>query len=201
MSESLNPRQENASGVQRSASAIIPGNVSGSAAVQELRQQTSIGPGVNGRALNRKSKRRSTRPARQERQPETTDAEEPQLSEAEMLERLGQGAQYCQKIEEQLAKVAGPELDAIMRLHRMIILKLSVQAEVRPQLWDVLKDLMKPVMDWARLKEQQKEREFSEQKYREQLAAETAEAQAKKDPDATLSPETLEKIEFELKLL
>ncbi len=128
--------------------------------------------------------------------PGTDDREEA------LLARLGQSAQYCRQIEEQLAKYAGPELDAIMRLHRLVILKLSVQAEVKPELWDVLKDLMKPVMDWARLQEQQKDREFAERKYREQLEAEKAEAHSPKNPaEAALTPETLEKIEFELKLL
>ncbi len=123
------------------------------------------------------------------------------LPEEALLERLGRGAQYCRKIEDQLAAHAGPELETIMKLHRLIILKLSTQAEVRPDLWDILKDLMKPVMDWARLQEQQKEREFAERKYRDQLEATQAEAAAKDNPEAALKPETLEKIELELKLL
>ncbi len=125
----------------------------------------------------------------------------PEDTEEALLERLGHGADYCRKVEEQLAACAGPELDAIMKLHRLIILKLSTQAEEKPALWDVLKDLMKPVMDWARLQEQQKERELAEKKYRDQVEAAKADAAAKDNPNATLKPETLEKIELELKLL
>jgi hypothetical protein len=120
------------------------------------------------------------------------------LPEEVVLDRLGAGAKYCQDVEQQLARFVTPELETIMKLHRVIILKLSTQAEARPELWDVLKDLMKPVMDWARLQEQSKEREFAEQKYRDQ--AKKAEALEHKE-DAALSPETLEKIEFELRLL
>lgn len=124
----------------------------------------------------------------------------PEVPAEMLLERLGEGAKYCRQVEEQLLKHAGPELDTIMRLHRLIILKLSTRAEAQPELWDVLKDLMKPVMDWARLQESRKEREFAEQKYRDQVEAEQRE-ENKRPEDSALSPKTLENIEFELKLL
>ncbi len=122
-------------------------------------------------------------------------------SEDLYLDQLEHGVKYCQEVEQQLARIAGPELNAIMKLHRLIILKLSTRAEAQPELWDVLKDLMKPVMDWARLEEQQKEREFAEQKHREQRADVQAGRGGESRAGAALSPETLQKIEAELKLL
>jgi hypothetical protein len=137
-----------------------------------------------------------------ETQTESQEMQDAFPTEEALLERLGQGAEYCRKIEDQLSKYAGPELNAIMRLHRIIILKLSTQAELNPALWAVLKDLLKPGMDWARLQEQQKDREFAERKHHDQMAADQTEATVPKDPaETSLTPETLEKIEFELKLL
>jgi hypothetical protein len=128
-------------------------------------------------------------------------AAEPPPTEEQILEQLGHGAAYCHQVEQQLADFVTPELETIMKLHRMIILKLSTRAETRPELWDVLKDLMKPVMDWARLQEQSKEREFAEQKYRDQAEKDGAGNPAANENRKALLPETLERIEFELKLL
>jgi len=148
-----------------------------------------------------KAKRCTAKPAPQH---EAEDEDRPDAGPTEeaLLDRLEQGAEYCRRIEELLAKHVGPELDTIMKLHRLIILKLSTQAEVKPELWDVLKDLMKPVLDWARLQEQQKDREFAERKHREQMEADKTEASSPKDPAETaLNPETIKKIESQLKLL
>jgi len=120
-----------------------------------------------------------------------------------LLERLRSTACYSQQVEQELAKLTTPELETIMKLHRLLILKLSTQAELQPELWDVLKDLLKSVLDWGRLQEQQKEREFAQQKYREQLEAKKAEEQAEQNrsENESLAPNTLELIELELKLL
>jgi hypothetical protein len=120
------------------------------------------------------------------------------VDEDTMLRQLEQGAKYCQAVERQLAKYTCPELDTIMKLHRVLILRLSTLAEANAPLWDVVKDLMKPVMDWAKIQEQQKEREFTEQKYRDQQAKDNT---GGGERDSGLSPQTLEKIELELKLL
>lgn len=160
-------------------------------------------PGRKPSAVARASRRRvdGASTPRDGETPSEPAAQTAALPEEALLERLGRGADYCRKVEEHLAVCAGPELDAIMKLHRLIILKLSTQAEEKPALWEVLKDLMKPVMDWARLQEQRKERELAEKKYHDQAEAAKAEAAAKDNPDATLKPETLERIELELKLL
>lgn len=86
----------------------------------------------------------------------------------------------------------------------MLILKFSLEAEVAPDLFRLANDLMKPVLDWARLQEKRRERELAEQKYRDQVEVQKADrdqhARAESGADG-LTPETVEKIQNELRLL
>ena len=120
-----------------------------------------------------------------------------------LLNQISRGAALCAEVERRLAGNPAPELETLIRLFRVIILKLSVEANFAPDLLKLVNDLIKPVLDWARLEEKRKEREFAEHKHQEQTAAQQA-AREKSKNDATgenaLSPETLEKIERELKL-
>jgi hypothetical protein len=120
-----------------------------------------------------------------------------------LLGQISDGAALCAEIERRLAGHPAPELETLIKLYRVIILKLSVEANVAPELLKLVNDLIKPVLDWARLEEKRKEREFAEQRYRAQAAAQEASREKeKKDADGenALTPETLEKIERELKL-
>jgi len=125
-----------------------------------------------------------------------------QASQEKLLNQISRGAALCREIEHSLARNPAPELETLIKLFRVIILKLSVQANAAPDQLRLLKDLMKPVLDWGRLEEQRKGREFAEHKYEEQAAAQEA-AREKATSDASgdhaLSPETLEKIERELR--
>ena len=126
-----------------------------------------------------------------------------QAPQEKLLNQISRGAALCREIEQSLAGNPAPEPETLIKLMRVIILKLSVQAKAAPDRLRLVKDLMKPVLDWARLEEQRKGREFAEHKYEEQAATQEAEREkAKSDAsgDNALSPETLEKIERELKL-
>ena len=132
---------------------------------------------------------------------------EPELSHHEikqkLLNQINRGAALCAEVERRLAGNAAPELETLIKLFRVIILKLSVEANVAPDLLKLVNDLIKPVLDWARLEEKRKEREFSEQKYQEQAASQQAargKEQKAGNGENALTPETLEKIERELKL-
>lgn len=122
----------------------------------------------------------------------------------ELLAQITHGGRLCAELESQLGKNPPPELETLIKLYRVMILKFSAEANVAPDLFKLVTDLMKPVMDWARLQEKRRERELAEQKYRDQVEAQKA-AQAKADKTeaggAGLSPETHEKIQRELKLL
>jgi hypothetical protein len=56
---------------------------------------------------------------------------------------------------------------------------------------------MRPVLEYARIEELRKRREFAEQKFREQQAAQHA---GKSERSDALRPETLDRIERELHL-
>ncbi|MGH7967952.1 MAG: hypothetical protein ACREIC_04410 [Limisphaerales bacterium] len=122
----------------------------------------------------------------------------------ELLAQITHGGRLCAELESQLGKNPPPELETLIKLYRVMILKFSAEANVAPEIFKLVTDLMKPVMDWARLQEKRRERELAERKYRDQVEAEKA-ARAKADKAGTggagLSPETHEKIERELKLI
>ncbi len=129
------------------------------------------------------------------------DPEDSQCLQECVLEQIAQGAQLCQAVERQLGAHPAPELQTIIQLHRSLVLKLSVQAQSDPGLFNLVSTLMRPVIEWARLEEKRKDRELAEQKYRDQAAAQKAE-QAKEQSGGgeALRPTTLEKIERELHL-
>jgi len=122
----------------------------------------------------------------------------------QLLEQIAAGARHCQEVEKEFGQHTPPELATLIKLHRVLILQLSAQAEGQPEAVRLVTALMKPVMDWARLQEHRKERELAEQKYRDQVEAQKAalerELKAAK-AEGGLSPETLEKIERELNLM
>ena len=125
--------------------------------------------------------------------------------EAELLlDMIARGARQCRELERELGKTAAPELELLIQLHRALILKLTTEANAAPALLSAVADLMKPVMDWARLEEKQRLRRFAEKKYRNQVAAQKAaierEIRAAKATGG-ISPETLERVERELRLL
>lgn len=117
-----------------------------------------------------------------------------------LLRQIALGARQCKELERRFGKNPPPELETLIKLHRVLILKFSQEAQAAPRLFSLVKDLMKPVMDWARLQEQRQQRELAEKKYRDQVEARTATA-ARGSKDGALRPETLEKIERELNLL
>jgi hypothetical protein len=126
--------------------------------------------------------------------PAGPDAE--QLADQRLLERIARGAAICAQVEQQLAQHPAPGLETLIKLYRVMILKLSAQKEVDSDLLKLANDLMKPVLDWARLEEKRKERELAERKYRDRKRA----GEKRKGGNA-LRPETLAKIERELKLM
>jgi hypothetical protein len=129
------------------------------------------------------------------------EALSPQEARERLLEQLSQDSGLCQEIQSLLQKHPGPELEAIMQLHRVLVLKLSAEAQAAPELLGLVNTLMKPLIDWARLEETRKQRELAEKKYRdEQASQQAARAREQRGPEQALQPETLKKIERELNL-
>lgn len=143
------------------------------------------------------SKRRPARSARAGLSLEEPDfsAEDAGQIQESILARIAQGATLCREIEAQLRQHPAPELETIIKLYRVLLLKLSAEVEAVPDLRHLLSTLIKPVMDWARLEEKRKDRERVEQQARQaKRNAETGHA------DNALTSETLTRIERELKL-
>src|SRR5258708_17579729 len=127
-------------------------------------------------------------------------AEAAEASEQRLLDQITLGARICAEIERELTKYPVPGLETLIKMHRAMILKLSLEAEIVPDLFKLVNGLMRPVLEWARLEEKRKDRELAEQKHRDQIEAQKVAGEKVKGGDA-LTPETLARIERELKLL
>ena len=117
-----------------------------------------------------------------------------------LLAQIAEAGKLCQEVEAELSQHRCPELETIIKLHRVLALRLSGEAEAIPDHFKLVSSLMKPLIEWARLEEKRKQRELAEQKYRDELATQKAAATAQQQGPKVLTPKTLEKIEHELKL-
>ena len=121
-----------------------------------------------------------------------------------LLEQINAAARHCHQVEQQFGNNPPPELETLIKVHRVIVLQLSAQKEFKAETVRQITALMKPVMDWARLQEQVKARELAEAKYRDQVEAQKAALEREINAakiEGGLSPETLENIERELNLM
>ncbi len=149
-----------------------------------------------------KSRLRKPAPeGRPSRRHEPEEELSPEEQQKRLLDRLAQGAALCKEVEASLKNEPSPEMETILRLHRILVLKLSAEAQGAPELLRLANVLMKPLLEWARLEESRKGRELAEQKYRDEKQARQAEKE-KQQPvgERALKPDTLEKIERELRL-
>jgi hypothetical protein len=124
--------------------------------------------------------------------------DDPEELQERLLEQIAEGGKLCQEIESRLRQHHSPELETIIKLHRVLVLSLSAEAQAMPERFHLVSSLMRPVMEWARLEEKRKVRELAEQKYRDEAAAQKAKEE--RGPGSSLTPETLEKIEHALNL-
>ena len=118
-----------------------------------------------------------------------------------LLNQIRQTAKLSEEVLALLREHPAPELETILQLHRILVLKLTAEAQAAPELLKWVGLLMKPLMEFARLEETRKRRELAEQKYRDQQAQECAANKQESDKDKALQPETAQRIEHELHLL
>jgi hypothetical protein len=86
-----------------------------------------------------------------------------------LLGQIASGARQCQEVERELGKSPPPDLETLIKLHRVLVMKLSTQANVDPSLFKALGYLMKPVLEFAKLQEKRAARELDETKWKESL--------------------------------
>ena len=131
-------------------------------------------------------------------------AQEQKQMQRNILGQIATGAQACKDIDKAFARNPAPEFGTIIKLVKVLILKTSAQANAKPEMIKSLVTLIGPALEYSKLQEKKAEREFSEQKYRDQVAEKKANIEreiGKARIAGGLTPETLSKIEAELKLL
>lgn len=127
-----------------------------------------------------------------------------QQQEAALLAQIASGARQCKEVEAEFAKNPAPGVETIIKLQRVLIMKLSTQANVDPEMIELVARLTKPSMEWAKLEQKRREVELAEQKYRDQVAAQKKAALAEVEKarvSGGITAGTLERIERELRLL
>jgi len=107
-----------------------------------------------------------------------------------VLEKIATGAQAVKRVEKQFAKDAPPEVETLIKLHRVLIMQLSLQATANPELLKVATKAMTPVMTYLKVQEQRADRHLEERRVAilEQKARQAEEAEVTIS-DKALSPE------------
>lgn len=130
--------------------------------------------------------------------------------QSRLLAQISAGAQQCKAVEKQFGSNPAPELETLVKLHRVLILQLSTTGVADPELLKLADQLLRTAMEFvnAQTKANQKERELALDTRRLALLEEKAkQAQQAKDILAAvqnqggISPETLAQIEEAAKLL
>jgi hypothetical protein len=82
--------------------------------------------------------------------------------EAAILSQITNGARQSAEVEKQFSKNPAPQLDTIIKLHRVMIMQLATQSVDNPELIEVTNALTKTVMDFVsgQTKAAHKEREL-----------------------------------------
>ena len=70
-----------------------------------------------------------------------------------LLSQIASGARQCREVEQALGKNGAPEMDTLIKLHRVLILKLSTEGSTNPEMLELVNRMMKPVVAFARLKQ------------------------------------------------
>jgi DNA-binding phage protein len=130
------------------------------------------------------------------------EAQRSESAQERMLGQIANGSRVCAEVEKSFKRNAAPELETLIKLHRVLILKLSTQAAVEPALLELVSGAMRPVMDFAKLEAKARDQKLDERKVVLLEKKSAAFDQVKQAVNSGgLTPETLRKIERELKLL
>src|SRR5947199_8291504 len=81
-----------------------------------------------------------------------------QQTREQLLNQIAEGARHCEEVEKEFGTNPPPELETLIKLHRLTILQLSSQNNVNRETVSLVTAPMRPAMDWARLDEKRNER-------------------------------------------
>lgn len=134
-----------------------------------------------------------------------------QRRQAALLAQIASGAQQSKEVEQQFAQNPAPQLETLIKLHRVIAMQLATQSVDHPELIEVANGLTKTVMDFAsaQTKADLKKQEIALADRRVKLLEQKADAYDRaqaalteaKNSKGGITPETLKRIETELRLL
>ena len=67
-----------------------------------------------------------------------------------------QGAQQCEQVEKEFAENAAPDMETLLRLHRVLLLQLSTQASADPQLIKLVNQSMRTMLEYTQQQSREK---------------------------------------------
>lgn len=127
--------------------------------------------------------------------------------QAELLAQIASGARQSQEVEKQFGRTPPPALDTLIKLQRVVLLNIATKAGADPELLKLVATTFSSVMESERIKIKRDELELGKRKMvlMEKKAAAYDRTQAAltevKQSKGGITPETLRKIETELRLL
>lgn len=84
--------------------------------------------------------------------------------QAALLGQITSGARQIQEVEKALGKSGAPELETLMKLHRVLIFKMSSQGNADSEMLELVGSMMKAVMQYERLKQYEKQNKLDERR-------------------------------------
>ena len=121
-----------------------------------------------------------------------------------VLDKITSGRQRCDEIESELQEHPAPELDTLIKLHKVLILHLSSQGVADPALLKLADNMLDRVIGYAKHCESVRMGSLTLQKYQDQVAERKAVMEreiAAARKTGGITTDTIERIERELKLL
>lgn len=110
-----------------------------------------------------------------------------EISERDFLARIASGAETMRKIEAEFSSNPPAEIEALMRLLRVVVAELTVQGSTDPKKLALIPVLIKPVLDRERQIAHLREIELAESKYRDQVEKARAEMEKLRAPKENLT--------------
>lgn len=106
-------------------------------------------------------------------------ARQSDMQEAKLLGQIATGARQSQEVEQAFGKNPPPDFATLIKLHRVLIMKLSTQSESDPEMLELVNRMMRPVIQFARLEQLGQQNRIEERKLEllEQKAKQAEQAQ------------------------
>jgi hypothetical protein len=91
------------------------------------------------------------------------EARQETLREEKLLGQITNGAGACKAVEKQFGEAPPPELDTLIKLHRVLVMQMSTQAATNPEMIKLADQGLRTVMEYVsgKTKAAQKERELT----------------------------------------